>query len=480
MASEIIMPRVGQSVESCVIVKWKISEGDSVKVGDPICDVETDKAVFEVESTAEGTVLGIFYPEDSDVPVLNIIAAVGEPGEDIEDLRPKEEAEEEVVEEAAPVQEVVQATAVAATAPAGEFVGISPRAKNLAIEKGIDFSILAGSGPEGRIIERDILAAAAGNPPLSPAAKARMAQGGLAAPAFGSGIGGRVLSTDLIPSDMVSNVGGNDFVNIRVLASDIAALIPQPPAPEVKETVVEAPSVTAKPEKVDIPESQGKYKEIAVKGVRKVVAERMHSSLLTTSQLTLNASADASAILAYRKECKANPEKTGITINDSVMFSIVETIKEFKELNAYMLADKIIEFEGIHLGFAVDTPRGLMVPVIKNADKMTIEEMSIEAKRLGKACQDGTIDPDDLTGGTFTVTNLGAAGIESFTPVLNAPQVAILGVCAVQLKPVMDGDDVKFVPHMGLSLTFDHCAVDGAPGARFLVALKEKLAKFAK
>jgi pyruvate dehydrogenase E2 component (dihydrolipoamide acetyltransferase) len=304
-----------------------------------------------------------------------------------------------------------------------------------------------------------------------------MAQGGLAAPAFGSGIGGRVLSTDLIPEDMVSNVGGNDYVNIRVLASDIAALIPQPPAPEVKEVPAAGPAFHEKPASVDIPASQGAYKEIPVKGVRKVVAERMHSSLLTTSQLTLNASADATAILAYRKKCKADAELAGITINDSVMYAVVQTLKEFKELNAYMLADKIIEFESIHLGFAVDTPRGLMVPVIKNADKMTIKELSAEAKKLGKACQDGTIDPDLLSGGTFTVTNLGAAGIESFTPVLNAPQVGILGVCAVQLKPVMADDEVKFVPHMGLSLTFDHCAVDGAPGARFLVELKKKLAE---
>jgi pyruvate dehydrogenase E2 component (dihydrolipoamide acetyltransferase) len=143
-----------------------------------------------------------------------------------------------------------------------------------------------------------------------------------------------------------------------------------------------------------------------------------------------------------------------------------------------MLGTKIIEFGNVHLGFAVDTPRGLMVPVIRYANLMSLKQLSAEAKRLAKACIDGTVDPDALKGGTFTVTNLGAMGIESFTPVLNAPEVGILGVCAIQPKPVMKGKEVEFVPHMGLSLTFDHAAADGAPAARFLASMRTKLAAF--
>lgn len=482
MASEIIMPRVGQSVESCVIITWKVKEGDKVTEGQPLCEVETDKATFDVESTASGTLLGIFYPEDSDVPVLEVIAAVGEPGEDIESMRPKvSEAEAAPVkEESTPEKEApvpASAPTPAATVQSGQHVGISPRAKNLAIEKGIDYSLVAGTGPGGRIIERDVLAVKAGTAPLSPAARAQMNAQGLLAPVTGSGIGGRVLASDLVAPSQLGQASpvADGFVNLRVLASDLAAIIPQP---QPSAPVVEEKAVQPKPE-VTILDFQGKYEEIPVKGVRKMVAERMLDSLQTTAQLTMNTSADATALLDYRKKCKAAAEDeglAGVTINDTVMYAIIKTLSGFPELNAYMQPEKIIQFENIHLGFAVDTPRGLMVPVIRDADKLSLKELSAEAKRLGKACQDGSIDPDFLAGGTFTVTNLGALGIESFTPVLNAPQVGILGVCAIQPKPVMDGKEVSFVPHIGLSLTFDHCAADGAPAARFLKELTETIA----
>ena len=220
---------------------------------------------------------------------------------------------------------------------------------------------------------------------------------------------------------------------------------------------------------------------IPVKGIRKVVAGRMLASLQNTAQLTLNASADVRSVLDARARCKNAPDEegvNGITINDIVLYVTIMTLAEFPDLNAHWLGDKIVQFENVHLGFAVDTPRGLMVPVIRNANRMTLSELSCETKRLAGACSEGTIDPDALTGGTFTVTNLGAMGIESFTPVLNAPEVGILGVCSIQPRPVMKGADVEFVPHMGLSLTFDHCAVDGAPAARFLASLRQQIADF--
>jgi pyruvate dehydrogenase E2 component (dihydrolipoamide acetyltransferase) len=187
-------------------------------------------------------------------------------------------------------------------------------------------------------------------------------------------------------------------------------------------------------------------------------------------------------MLDFRARCKAAPAAAGvggITLNDVVLFATARTLVEFPELNAHWLGDKITQFADVHLGMAVDTPRGLMVPVIRFANRMTLKQISAEAKRLGAAAIKGTISPDALKGGTFTVTNLGASGIESFTPVLNAPEVGILGVCNVQPKPVMKKDGgVDFVPHMGLSLTFDHCATDGAPAAKFLVALRQNLAAF--
>ena len=441
MATEVLMPRQGQSVESCIIIEWRVSEGDVVAEGQPLCEVETDKATFEVEATAAGTVLGIFYPADADVEVLKTICVIGEPGEDISGLRPDiSEVSEQKSEVSEPVDEekpvVSEAPVISDLRSPTSDAGASPRAKNLAQKKGVDISTIVGTGPAGRVIERDVAAA----PAVTPAAAAKAAADGLTIPNSGTGLGGRVTMADLMsvaPEDVADVVATMDF--------------------------------------------PGDVTEIPVKGVRKVVAGRMLASLQNTAQLTLNSSVDARSILGYRKKCKAAPEEAGvggITINDVVLYAVVKTLMEFPELNAHMLGDKIVQFDNVHLGMAVDTPRGLMVPVIRYANAMTLKQLSAEAKRLAKACIEGTIDPDSLAGGTFTVTNLGAMGIESFTPVLNAPEVGILGVCSVQPKPVMNGDDVDFVPHMGLSLTFDHCAADGAPAARFIASLRQKLAAF--
>jgi len=444
MATEVLMPRQGQSVESCIIIGWSVKEGDTVAEGQALCEVETDKATFEVPAPAAGTVLGIFYPADSDVEVLKVIAAIGASGEDISALRPAGEGVKNV--------ETVQVVEVAKTvAPGSDFstqrvegAGISPRARNLAKAKGVDASTLAGSGPEGRVIERDVKAALAGQAPVSPAALAKLA----ALPKVGSGIGGRVLASDI----------------------QVPSAAPAAPAP----VAAPAPAIAVPPYSE---KTMGALKEIAVKGVRKVVAARMLSSMQTTAQLTMHTSADARAILAARKQFKDSADKSGITINDLVLYAVAQTVAQFPELNAYWLGDKMVQFENVHLGFAVDTPRGLMVPVIRFANKLSLEEISAEAKRLGSACIKGTVDPDSLSGGTFTVTNLGAAGIEMFTPVLNAPEVGILGICNVQPKPVMTKEGgVEFIPHMGLSITFNHCATDGAPAGRFLVAMRERLA----
>lgn len=441
MATEVLMPRQGQSVESCIIIDWKVNEGDVVTEGQALCEVETDKATFEVEATASGTVLGIFYPADADVEVLKPIAAIGEPGEDISALRPEasedsgQKTEVSAPVEAPKVEEKVQ-TSDLRPLTSGTSAGVSPRAKNLAEKKGVDVSTVVGTGPNGRVIERDVAAAQA----VTPAAQAKASAEGLAIPVAGSGMGGRVVMADLtgvVPEAVSQAVASMDF--------------------------------------------PGATEEIPVKGVRKVVASRMMASLQNTAQLTLNTSADARSIMGYRKKCKAAPEEAGvndINITDVVLYATVKTLTEFPEMNAHWKGDKIVQFKNVHLGLAVDTPRGLTVPVIRYANLMSLKQLSAEAKRVAKACIDGTIEPDELTGGTFTITNIGSLGIESFTPVLNAPEVGILGVCAIQPKPVMNGGDVEFVPHMGLSLTIDHSAVDGAPGARFLASLRSKLAAF--
>ncbi len=442
MAEIINMPRQGQSVESCILTEWKIAEGDTVKTGDILCEVETDKASFEVEATADGTVLKLLCANDDDVPVLDPIAVIGEPGEAIPDNLTSASASEEkpkseeVAQKPAQESQCTQATAqIPTTNKASVDCGISPRARNTAQNKGIDASALTGTGPAGRIIERDVLNAAENMGSLSPVAKEQLSQSNLSAPTQGSGIGGRILASDLT----------NNSTCLQ--------------------------STNTSEDKTSIP----------VKGIRKIVSERMLESLQTTAQLTLNGSADARSIMSYRQKLKNSAEElelSKISVNDLLLYTVSRILPEFPELNAHFLGNTIDQYNNINLGFAVDTPRGLMVPVIKNAQRLSLKALSLEAKRLVQDCLSSKIEPEDLSGGTFTLTNLGAMGIETFTPVLNAPQVGILGVGAVQLKPIQANDEVVFHPHMSLSLTFNHCATDGAPAAKFVQAVSNAIANF--
>jgi len=475
MATEVILPRQGQSVESCLILSWRKKPGDLVKLGEVICEVETDKATFEVEAPADGTILATLFKEGDDVPVLSTIAYIGARGEAIPDGayadgspaagspaasahavgapagggEPSSDAAESQL---APATQSPQAALQVSPAASGaEGQHISPRARNLARAKGVGMAGLAGTGPGGRIIERDVQAALGTHEPLTPAAIERhLAAGGSGAvPASGSGPGGRITAADLAAADLA--------------AADLAAGAAAGTARTAGEA--QAPSAAA----ALAPSGQPTVRP--VRGIRKLIGERMLGSLRDTAQLTMSAGADARAVLGYRKRLKSLPATdplSAITINDLVMFAVSRVLRNHPGMNATMSPEAITEYPDVNLGFAVDTPRGLLVPVVRNADRLTLLALSAETKRLGQASLSGAIDPAELAGGTFTITNLGNLGIESFTPVLNAPQVGILGVCAIVPRPSMNNDDVEFVPTLGLSLTIDHRAVDGAPGARFL------------
>ncbi len=433
MATEVVMPKQGNTVESCIILEWKVKEGDTVQVGDVVCEAETDKSTIEVESTAEGTVLKLWYAEGDEAPVMQPILTVGEKGEKVE--APAHVAQ---ADSAPPVEEdkepVKAAPAVTKTAASAH--GVSPRAKATASAAGIDPTDLSPSGPKGRVIERDVLGAMDGKEPLSPVAREALLSSGLQAPQRGTGIGGRVLSSDLSSS-----------------------------------------SVRVQPDVSDFP---GPVTTTQVKGVRRVTAKRMHESIATTAQFTMNAYADATALQTLRARFKASaPELNlqNITINDIILYAVAKTIPQFPFMNTHFLGDTMVTFEHVHLGCAVDTPKGLLVPVVKYADSRSLKGISDEFKRLATVSIEGKAQPDDLSGGTFTVTNLGALGIDTFTPVLNVPEVAILGVGGISMRAVEDSDgDLNFIPHIGLSLTIDHQGVDGAPAAKFLKALCANIA----
>jgi len=227
-----------------------------------------------------------------------------------------------------------------------------------------------------------------------------------------------------------------------------------------------------------IGDKQGRI--VKIKGVRKIISERMYESLQSTAQLTMHASADVRGLLTFRKACKASTDGQVqmISINDMLLWIISRVLDGFPGINALMLQENIIEHSQVNLGFAVDTPRGLIVPVIKDVRSKSLRQLSVEAKDLAQSCIHGKFSPEILEEGTFTVTNLGIFGISGFTPILNTPQVAILGIGGIEQKPVQIGSEIQFVPHIELSLTIDHRAIDGAPGARFLSALTRLIARF--
>ena len=449
MAKAVEMPKLGNTVEDCVLVAWHKHKGDPVQPGDVLAEIETDKATFDLVAPAAGTVLELFFDDGAMVPVFANVCVIGEVGEATEDFRPK-----------TPVPAAPQAplasgangsAAPAPLAPAGaaptpsdgvaEWTSatepnggrpaaapgppaaspvtagrLSPRARRFAREHDLQPPPMTGSGPGGRVLERDVRARLASAPALSGAARSLIASG-YEIRGSGSGLGSMIRARDLVP----------------------------PP--------------------------------VRLTGVRDTIARRMRESLGSTAQYTLHASADAGGLLAFRREVKATPGAPDITINDLVTFCAIRAVLEVPAVNAELIDGRLYERDHINLGFACDTPRGLVVPVVRCSEDLTIAELSSRMKALATQATEGTLAGDDMTDATFTVSNLGGLGVESFTPVLNPPQVAILGVDAITLKPVRKPDGaIEFIDAIGLSVTLDHQVVDGAPGARFLNVVKQKIA----
>jgi pyruvate dehydrogenase E2 component (dihydrolipoamide acetyltransferase) len=460
MAHVLIMPRQGNTVESCVIGEWMVKEGEAVTAETPVCVVETDKAAFEIPAGAAGTVLKIIHPAGDDVPVLQPIMVVGNPGENWENAIPGGPAQERAITaqaaaaQTAPSAAQASAPAVSAPVPAGGgFPAASPRAKNLAGGEAVDLRVLGGSGPGGRVIAADVAAAAASRPPLTEAAKdelrRRIAAGLPAEPGGpGSGIGGRLTLADLESATREPAARGRQADGVWTLRNESGAAVPA---------------------------AADEYTDTPIKGIRKIIADQMTASHNTTAAFTLNSGAPAVKLRDLRSRFKDSaPELglSGITVNDLVLFAVSRILPLYPSMNAHKLNGVIRGFKDVHLGCAVSTPRGLMVPVIRDADKLSLTGISQKAKVLAEACRGGSVSPGDLHGSTFTVTNLGNTGIESFSPVINIPEVAILGVCGIQPKPAETAPGrYEILPHLGLSLTIDHAVVDGAPAAEFLKAL---------
>lgn len=516
MAEGVLMPKAGITVESCVIGEWKKNVGDQVAVGDILFTYETDKAEFECESTAAGTLLAQFYAEGDEVPCLVNVCAVGNPGEDVEALR-----------NAAPAAEAPAAPAAAAAAAAAPAAAVKPDGpcaqavimpkEGITVESCIigewkknvgdavavgdvlftyetdkaEFecpstaagTLLAKFFEDGDEVPCLVNVCAVGNPgdayeflkpgaeAPAPAAEAPAAEAPAAAAAPAAP---KAELTAISPRAMAKAVANNVNPALatgtgpkgRIIERDIDKLIASGAA-----AAYAAPAAA----------EETAFEDVKFGPVRKATAKSMTKSLSTMAQLTQQYSFDASQIQAYRAMLKPMDAPMGkISLNDMVMFAVAKTILSCPDLNANMVEDNVIRhFSHVNLGFACDTPRGLLVPTIFHADEMSLLELSMEAKRLAAAARDGSLSPDEMTGATFTVTNIGSFGCEAFTPVVNPPQIGILGVCNIQtkIKSAKDGM-IETYPAMGLSLTFDHRAIDGAPAARYMSELCKSLEGF--
>ena len=428
MATVVIMPRQGQSVESCIITVFNKKVGDTVEKGETLFSYETDKSSFDEPAPEAGKILAIFREEGDDVPCLENVLVIGQDGEDISAFVPatEEAAPVAAAAEAAPVAAAVAEVAPVATATATEGgMSISPRARMLAEKTHADLLKAVPTGPNGRIIERDVQKLLDLGLTVSPAAR-----DGYATAVEGTGINGKVVLGDLNA----------------------------PVAPVAAATPVAAP--------------EAEYEDVKIPNIRKIIAKQMCASLTTMAQLTFNSSFDATKMIALRNSLKASGEKMGlanITYNDMILFAVSRVLANHKSFNAHYISDDTMRFfKTVNIGIAVDTERGLMVPTVFGAEKMSLNELAKSAKSVIGDAQSGKINPDLLKGATFTVSNLGSMGIESFTPIVNPPQTAILGVdCITKRIKEVNGEDVTY-PAMGLSLTVDHRAIDGADAARFL------------
>ena len=411
MAHAILMPKPGQMTETCVLTLWRKEEGDAVRKGDVLFEIETDKSSMEVESFDDGVLLKRLVAEGQEVPVNAVCAYVGEPGERVPEaaeavasVRPAASTGAAAPPEADPTG--MGSPTRRAGSPGDTRLRISPRANRLALEAGLDPREIRGTGPDGRIVERDVRVAIGTHPgrPAMPSS----------APAMGT--------------------------------------VPTLPAPA---------------------QSDGDEEPRPLTRMRRVIAERLTLSATTIPAFTVTVAVDVTRLLALRQEMRAGG--LNLSVTDFVLAATAHSLAEFPDVNSRTDGQRVWRRGRVHLGLAVSLPAGLVVPVIRDADRLPIEELHDRAADLAAAARDGTLAPDAMTGGTFTVSNLGMFGVEEFKAIINPGEAGILAVGAAVPTPVVVGDGIAVRSVMRLTLSADHRLVDGELGARFLVAVRRRL-----
>lgn len=398
------------------VSSWHKKEGDAVTKGETIASVNSEKIEMDLEAPADGVLLKIAVPEWQGVPPGTVIGYIGQPSE----LAELETASAAAEAPAKPAEPSEAPAAAAVSAPAGARSGelkISPVARKIAEAAGLALDALVGTGPQGRITKEDVEKA--------------------------------------------------------IAERDARTTAPEPaPAP----TPAPGPASASAP--AAAPASAESVERVPVTGIRRTIASRMTASLRDSAQLTLTMRADITPLIALQKQMNEVTQREHdikLTVTDLIAKATVLALQQHKELNSAYQGDQIHQYGHVHLGIAVALDRGLVVPVIRHAETRTLLDLSRQIKSLAARAREGKLEADEMHGSTFSITNLGAYGVDFFTPVLNPPESGILGVGAVQDTPVFVGDEVKKRSMLPLSLTFDHRVLDGAPAAEFLRTLKRYL-----
>ncbi len=434
---EILLPKMGNSVEDASIVEWFKQEGDAIEEGEPIFSMQTDKAEVECESTATGVLRKILVGTDVEVPVLSVVALVGTAGEALPDLSKYDiggdaasaTPQPEATPEAAPEATLRHEAPAPAAAPVATPVSVgaspvSPRAQKAALQKGIDPARLQGSGVGGRVMEQDVLAV--GDVKATPVARRMAANESVdLAGVRGTGVGGKVTK-----ADVAAAAGGT------------------PEAPD-----------TAKPAGL-----------VPLSPMRRIIAERMAASKFEAPHYYVTVEID----MANAKKLRAALAFKA-SYNDLVLMATIRALREFPAVNAQFRGDAIEEMPDINLGMAVALPTGLIVPVIKQAQHLSLEGLCAKSKELATKAQNGKLLPDDYQGNTFTVSNLGAYGVDHFTAIINQPDSAIIAVGQMKDRVVAIDGGIHIRPIMKLTISSDHRVVDGALAAQFMGRLREML-----
>ena len=415
MAYELKMPQLGLTMETGTIGEWLKAEGDPVAVGDPLVQVETDKLTNDVESEVSGVLLKIVAKPGDELPVQAVLAYIGEPGEKLETSSVTAEPEEASDES----KESLSAKSVEETAgktierAPGERIKISPLAKKTAQKLGVDYTGLAGSGPGGRIVQKDVLEAEKNPKPVKEENSAKPAEAEPASAELSFGNTG------------LSLMEGDEVIKLT--------------------------------------------------GMRKTVAARMYKSTSEIPSVTTTVKADVTELWKLRKQINEDME-VRYSINDYILKATAKTLRNHKKLLTAWDGNQIIQRAHVNLGMAVALETGLIVPVIRDADRLAISDISAQARELALKAREGRLSTEEYQDSTFSVSNMGMYGVESFTPVINQPDAAILGVCAIQDELALNAEgEVENRKVMRLSMTWDHRLMDGTDAAAFQADLRALL-----